>query len=236
MGPCDRGPLGRELGALTSEGPCPTDRAVWERPEFPPIGIHITGARRPQLGKELDTAWVSLVGGGGRPGANSATTSPHLTPISLPHPPPPGPARPGPFVWPSRPLPAAATARPRVPRPVRPPPPPPRGTMRANVSGRAGRLCKYPTACENPPPPPRRPPPPERGGSHCIGMSCRPGARLGQSAIVCALSEPQPRSQAWGGRQRGWPTPGPGAEEEWSPVSAIPAPLPKDPSFGVRPW
>ncbi|CAM9276350.1 unnamed protein product [Rangifer tarandus platyrhynchus] len=67
------------------------------------------GARWPQLEEELDTAWVSEVGGGSPPPAAAQ----FCAPVS--------------FVWPSRPLPAGSAEPPGAPRPVRPPPPPPPG-------------------------------------------------------------------------------------------------------------
>lgn len=121
---------------------------------------------------------------------------------SLPHPPPPGPCAPHPVV---------CAARRPAPRPVRLPPPPPGREQCGPMSrGPAGRLCKCPTACENPLSlkgaggPARSE---GRGwgrGGHCIGMSCRP-ERLVQSAIVCTVtSSPPPPGEASGrpGRQR----------------------------------
>lgn len=137
----------------------------WERPEIHPChwdSHH--GWRRPQRGEELDTAaWVSEVGGGGRPGqTDSAAVSPHLTPIFLSYcqglPTRRLPAlRPSPLSGP----PACSRVR-AAPRPgpcARQEPP---GTMRANVSRRLSRLCK----CQRPgriPCAAARPPPPERG-------------------------------------------------------------------------
>nr|XP_044613904.1 WAS/WASL-interacting protein family member 2-like [Equus asinus]XP_044613905.1 WAS/WASL-interacting protein family member 2-like [Equus asinus] len=186
---------------------------------FPPIGIHITAHGGPQLWEELDTAWVSKVGGGGRPEAETAAMSPPPHPdISRPpsgSPPPSasrlcalsplsGPAacsQPVHRADPRAPGPCARRRRRRRRRP---------GTMRANVFGRASPLCKCPTACENPPPPPPRLPPPERGWRPGLGRRSlhrdelsSGSARPGQSAIVYVPpSDRQWSSPAWGGRQK----------------------------------
>lgn len=151
---CDLWRTGAPLGA-----PAPG-----KRPEIHPHhwdSHH--GWRRPQREEELDTAWVSEVGGGGRPRqTNPAAASPHLTPIFLSH--CQGlPTRRlrlcAPLLCLARPPAAGSRAVPRPGPCARP------GTS-GNNAGQclpaASRLCK----CQRPvriPAAAARPPPPERG-------------------------------------------------------------------------
>lgn len=143
------------VAPLTSGGPG-LNHAAWERPELRHWDSH-HGARH-RLREELDTAWVSKVGAGGRTGADGLggrPASPRYFSPTVRTPTRRLPAlRPGPFVWPCRP-------RPARPGPVR-------HHRRWEQCGpmspagrRASRLCK----CHRPVRIPlrRRLPPPERG-------------------------------------------------------------------------